>query len=844
MKKILLILIIHLIASLSLIAGDKQFYISKASQWVKAIEYDKNFHLYENNQDNGGTYLLLDYQTDVASEEFYAHTVIKIDEKAGIASYSDIWINYDPSYQRLIFHKLVLHRNGKTINKLKRKDFKIVQNETDLERKIYSGDYSAGIFLEDVQVGDIIEYAYTIKGRNPVLKGNYFSSFNLEYSVPINKLYLQINYPKARHINYKLIESKHTPKKVINGSQVNLTWELDNVAEVLSNTNTPKWFIAYGQVQFSEFTTWEELRQWSQVLYPKIDIKNSKLDRKIQDLTKGLNSAHEKVNAVIRFVQDDIRYVGIEVNVNSHKPHHPIETFKKRFGDCKDKSYLLVTMLNHLGVNAWVSYVHTDLKYKISDYLPSPYIFNHVVVAIFHINELNFIDPTLSNQGGDYTKSYFVDNTKAFIISDFYKEPYFISSGSTEKIIINEKYEILDSIAPVKYTVNSTYYGGEADAMRASFESQTKKEFESTYLNFYSYLYPQMRIDEDIKFEDDKKENTVKVDESYLIDNFWTFNDSPEVNDYVSVINSTNLKYFLNAPEQRNRKTPFGIYHPIEIVNTIEIKNERVFIISDEKGEINNPCFNFSYSITYEGKNATIEYKFKTLKDFVSVEELNQYYTDIDAVSNIIWKEYTYGNNEEDGHFNWLLFILMFFFTIIIVYFAVRLYQRDIEVVDFDKALPFGGWLILPVIGVALSPFTLAYSFYIGEYFDATTLEFISSTESDGYNLVWTIAYVFELLMNCVLIVYSIFLLILLIKKRTIFPIHFISFELMFFGTMLISAILISQIDSIYLDQEAIKSNSTEVFRAFIGACIWIPYMLKSERVKKTFLNKRNEENN
>ncbi len=837
MKKVIFVLILNLIVGLGVFAQDKQFFIDKPSAWVEAIEYDTNFHLYKNNTDNGATYLLLDYQEDVALEEFYGHSVIKIEEKTGIDSYSDIWINYDPSYQKLIFHKLLVHRNGNRINKLRKKDFKIIQSETDIERKIYSGGYSAGIFLEDIQIGDIIEYAYTVKGYNSVFNGNYFSTYNLEYGTPISKLFLRVRYPESRKINYKLVKTEHEPKKTINGNQVDLTWELDNVAEVVSNTDVPKWYIAYGFVQFSEFSTWEELREWSQLLYPKITIENSKLELKIQELTADLSSTEEKINALVRFVQDDIRYVGIVVNVNSHKPHHPLETFNKRFGDCKDKSYLLVTMLNHLGVDAWVSYVNTNLTFKISEYLPSPNVFDHAIVAIKHNNKLNIVDPTIANQRGDYAKSFNGDYKKAFVISDSYKEPIAISSFSTEKIIINEKYEIFDSITPVKYSVNSIYYGSEADGMRANFKRQTQKKLESSYLNFYSYLYPQMRIDGEIEFEDNEEKNNIRVRENYLIDNFWTFNNSPEINDYVSIISATNLRYYLNVPDQRNRTTPFRIYHPIEIENTIEIKNEKVFVIKDEKGEINNPCFNFSYDVDYDGNRVSINYKYKTLKDFVSVEELNQYFIDIDKVATVVWNEYTYGDENTPKTINWLLLSLVLFLLIFLSSIARKFYLRDLKDISTAPPLPIGGWLILPTIAVVITPFVLLYTVYIAEYFDLATWEFISSPSSVGYNTMWTITFVSEMVMNFILIVFSVLLLILLIERRSIFPIHFICFCLLNLLFIIVNYVMVAQIESDYMDLSG--TTSVDITKTVLKAGIWVPYMLLSKRVKNTFVRVR-----
>lgn len=838
MKKITLFLLV-LINSF-LIFAENEFYIKPEANWVEPITFDENYHLYNDNKADGGTFLLIDVQDNVASAESFRHYAVKIDEKTGIQNYSDIWVNYEPTYQQLIYHKLVIHRNGKVLQRLNEDDFTIVQNETDLERKIFNGYYSAGINIEDVQIGDIIEYAFTIKGQNPVFKNNYFNFFYLEYSVPVNKLNYKITYPKTRNISYKLIKTEHQPLRFETNEQISLKWELNNVPEVVANTNLPKWYIVYGNIQFSEFQTWNQVVEWSKSLYQPVQIKGSDLEQKFNELTKDESNKFSKINALIRFVKDEVRYVGIEVDEHSHKPHDPFYVYKKRFGDCKDKSYLLVTLLNHLGVEAWPAYVNSNLLHTVNDLLPSPINFNHVIVSFIYKGKLYFTDPTLSNQHSTFENAFNGDYRSALVLNDTYSKPIAIEQESTEKIVIKEFIEASDTIAPAKYKVVSTYYGSEADRQRANNQNSTQREMQNSYLNFYSYLYPNMSLDKDFKIEDNEKENTFVIEENYLINKFWVYNESPDLTDYIATINASNLEYYITNPSQRNRSMPFALYYPIEIENTIEFTMNKDLSIDETKGEINNNCFNFSYDVRKEGKAVVFTYNFKSLKDFVSVDEFEGYYKDIDQISDNIWYEFNFGVNSKVSNassLNWLLIVLSVFFVIILVFFASKLYQRDVEVVGINREpLPIGGWLILPIIGIIISPFIIAYQLYITEYFDLAVWDFISSKDSVGYNVTWSFAFLFELLMNCFFIIYTLFLVFLVIKRRTIFPIHYVWFRIINLVFVIADAFIVTQINSEYFVNEEI--NYKEIVKSFLGSMIWIPYMLQSQRVKDTFINK------
>lgn len=835
MKNRFYLLLLILLAANTLSAKDKGFFIqTNKPQWTETIGYEYNTKAMGMAED-AANYLLVDYQQNVSAKEYYVHIALVVNNETGIQNNSDIWVDYDPSYQKLMFHQLIVHRKGKDNNRLKRSDFKIIQNEANLENKIYSGRHSAGIYIEDVQVGDIIEFAYTIKGTNPVFQNNYFDSYNLQFQFPISKYLLKIIYPQSQDVHYKLIEADHKPTKLVSGSNIILKWELDDIEQVILNSELPTWFIAYEMVQLSSMKDWSELINWGVKLYPKVNIAGTELGQKAKELTAHLKTETEKIEAMLHFVQEDIRYVGIEVNENGYRPYHPADIYSKRYGDCKDKTYLLITLLNHIGIKAYPVWVSTYYKQYILDYLPSPTVFNHVITAIQHDGELIYVDPTLSNQNGDFKVFYNGNYVKGLLLNDQNNSPIDIINSSLEKIVITETYDVIDTISPVQYSVSSTYYGGEADRVRAMFKGATKKELRSMYLNAYSYLHPSMEMTQDLEQIENIYDNIFQVKENYLIHNFWQYDKSVE-QDYVCEIAANNLWEFISDPVQKNRTMPFFVYYPVEIEHTINFNHISEIAIEIEQGEIRNANFEFTYSISQEGNALKLYYNYKPLKDHVSVFEMEQYFKDVGKVSDLMSYALTYGASKSGAasNINWLLIILSVFVAVILIFIVSKLYKKDLASdIIYREGIPIGGWLVLVGIGIIVTPFYMIYSISLNEFFNLESWEFISSPKSEGYNALWSIAFVLELMMNVVFVVYLIFLIILFFKRRSTFPIHYISFKIINLVLIVTDYYLLLQIESDYLvaDDSAIKA----VVKVFIGAAIWIPYMLFSERVKDTF---------
>ena len=87
-----------------------------------------------------------------------------------------------------------------------------------------------------------------------------------------------------------------------------------------------------------------------------------------------------KIQGVARFMQREIRYVGIEIGIGGLQPHPAVDIFRSRYGDCKDKVTLMIAMLNAVGVHATWLLVDTHRGF-IDPALPSVEG-NHAIAAI------------------------------------------------------------------------------------------------------------------------------------------------------------------------------------------------------------------------------------------------------------------------------------------------------------------------------------------------------------------------------------------------------------------------------------------------------------------------------
>jgi hypothetical protein len=151
---------------------------------------------------------------------------------------------------------------------------------------------------------------------------------------------------------------------------------------------------------------WEKVGGWYDRLTAEVPRSAETVRARARELTAGLAGRREKLEALLAFVRRQVRYVAVEVGIGGYRPHTPQEVLEKRWGDCKDKAFLLIDLLREAGVEAWPVLILADEDGRVDRDFPSPFQFNHLIVALaadgLGLTEAEpvaggylFVDPTL-----------------------------------------------------------------------------------------------------------------------------------------------------------------------------------------------------------------------------------------------------------------------------------------------------------------------------------------------------------------------------------------------------------------------------------------------------------------
>jgi hypothetical protein len=149
-----------------------------------------------------------------------------------------------------------------------------------------------------------------------------------------------------------------------------------------------------------------------------------------------------------------------------------------------------------------------------------------------------------------------------------------------------------------------------------------------------------------------------------------------------------------------------------------------------------------------------------------------------------------------------------------------------------------GGWLILPAIGLAISPFWQAFEIIrdILPSLDFSVLRTLSDPASDHYSALWVPTIVFEVATSVLTFAFTVWLAYLFfLRKSPLVPRLFI---IWLAYQVILQTIDWNLVNALPVAQDHSGNGiTTALGRSITNAVIWIPYFIWSVRVRNTFID-------
>lgn len=324
--------------------------------------------------------LQLNFTADTQAS--YWEFVAKAQTPQGLAALGTLAPAWNPDTDRLIIHKVHIIRDGKVIDVLAAgKTFSVLRRESRLEQATLDGTLTAAMQIEGLQVGDLLDVAWTIERTDPVLKGHIQEDLLLN-APPGAAIDVRAQWPSKAGVAVRGSDWGPALEVKAQNGLTTASMRIDDAPEVILPKGAPARFLRGREVQISNFASWSDVSVLMAPLYEMAArlAPGSPLQAEIARINALSSDPKVRAAAALALVQDDVRYVLLALNGGGLKPASADITWERRFGDCKGKTVLLLALLRGLGVEAEPALVSTAAGDGMETRLPTLAAFDHVLV--------------------------------------------------------------------------------------------------------------------------------------------------------------------------------------------------------------------------------------------------------------------------------------------------------------------------------------------------------------------------------------------------------------------------------------------------------------------------------
>ena len=285
------------------------------------------------------------------------------------------------------FSGVVKNASGAVIRKIGKKDL-ISSSVSD---QMASDDYLIMYECKVPTYPYTVEYTYQEKWKNGIIGYPSFDPID-GYMQSVTKATYRIEVPAGMDLRYKSNFDCQIKDETVGDKHV-YTFSADNIAAIEKEPLAPLFreFRPSVRIAPSDFcydsycgsmASWKSLGEWTSILLKGRDVLPDAFSQKLIDMTKDAASDREKVEILYKYLQNNWRYVSIQLGIGGFQPIDAMSVSKTNYGDCKGLSNLMKAMLKVVGISSNYCEIYMgDKKYFSSDFSNENET-NHVILLV------------------------------------------------------------------------------------------------------------------------------------------------------------------------------------------------------------------------------------------------------------------------------------------------------------------------------------------------------------------------------------------------------------------------------------------------------------------------------
>lgn len=581
-------------------------------------------------------YLLVVDQVNLTGRRpaWYRRVSYVVGAERGLAGAGRFSINYQPDYQSVALHAVQVWRDGVVHERRDAVQVQELRREDDLESGILDGLHTLDVTIPDLKVGDRIDYSYSIEGTNPVFGDAWYDYYTATYSDPVGLRRVRAIHPADTPLYWKVTRDAFEVDSGALGTDARFVdISARDVPRTRAEEGEPSGYDSFGRIELGTADAWSDIVAWALPLYPAGFTDRAVADALVRELRLDDADKLAVMQRAIAFVQGQIRYTALDMGENSHAPYRPETTIARRFGDCKDKTQLLIALLHEAGIRAEPVLVNTGAGARIAERLPSAYAFDHVVARALVDGKTYWIDATRNRETGPLaSRSPLPFGLGLPVCADcrqLVQIPY--PMPAEPEVVVGERIDLQDRPDgySADFVVVTDYRGARGRNLRNSFADEGDAEFGRRYLAYMRGYYDGIDSKGDPSIEPLEADNAYRTRERYELG--WKTDEGS-----VFGIILFQLLDYLPKLDDGARKAPVAIGGPRLASHSVRTSYDKGWTIESEHHEVSNDYFSFRRDVSVEDGMLVIDAQWRRTADEVAAADVADVARDLEKVRDLL----------------------------------------------------------------------------------------------------------------------------------------------------------------------------------------------------------------
>ena len=330
--------------------------------------------------------------------------------------YARLVLGYDKLREIKSMDGKLYDANGKKIKELRKSEVKDLSGTSDISL-MEDNRIKAHSFFHRL-------YPYTVEYESEVqLTGSFFfppwDPLDNE-RISVMQSAMTVVAPADFVIRYKSFNYNNEPAVQNEKGSKLYRWEAKNLEAIELEYAYPSWdylapmvYIAPAKFALEKYegdmSTWQGFGKFIYSLNEGRDKLPDAVKQKVHELADKVSDPKEKIGILYRYMQENTRYISIQLGIGGFQPFDAVYVATKKYGDCKALSNYMYSLLKEAGIPACYTLVKSGrgVTYLREDF-PSNQ-FNHAILCVPLSKDTVWLECTSQTLPAGYLSSFTAD---------------------------------------------------------------------------------------------------------------------------------------------------------------------------------------------------------------------------------------------------------------------------------------------------------------------------------------------------------------------------------------------------------------------------------------------------